>query len=85
MSNNETLETSLQVCSGKIIGRCREQVFNQSLGRDLVQGPLCLASVQRRKFSGKGLKCKLQLMLVHHRRFRVFFLFSFQRTTVLES
>lgn len=31
MSNNETLETSLQVCSGKIIGRCREQVFNQSL------------------------------------------------------
>lgn len=84
MSNNEALETNLQVRSGKIIGRCREQVFNQSLGRDLVLGPLCLASVQRRKFSGKGLKCKLQLLLVHH-RFRVFFLFSFQCTTVLES
>lgn len=72
MSNNEALETSLQVWSGKIIGRCRERVFDQSLGRDLVQGLPCLTSAQRRKFSGKGLKCKLQLVLVHHRRFRFF-------------
>lgn len=74
MSNNEAPETRLQVCSSKITGRCRERVFNHSLGRDLVQGLPCLASVQRRTFSGKGLKHKLQL-LVHH-RFFYFFLFN---------
>lgn len=72
MSNNEALETRLQVCGSKITSRCRERVFNHSLGRDLAQGLPCLASVQRRKCSGKGLKCKLPLLLVHHRFFSFF-------------
>lgn len=84
MSNNEALETGLQVHSGKIIGRCRELVFNQSLGRDLVRvcpvWLLCKGENSAAKDSNAN--CNLCLCATEGSGF---FLFSFQCTTVLES
>lgn len=57
------LKVRLQVHGGKIRGRCRELIFNHGLGRAI----FCLASVQGRKFSGKGLKDGLKLIPMQHK------------------
>jgi len=83
VSNNETLETSLQVCSGKIIGRCRESLIRVLAGILFRVCPVwLLCKGENSVAKDSNANCNLCLCTTEDSGF---FLFSLQCITVLES